>query len=304
MNHSDRRTAPIVSVTRFLPGPRIRSGHRNGQRISTTQGFTLLETLLSLALCSVLVLAISSTIQLYWNYRVRSESKMSSATLLRAVTDDLRCDLRAAIRQPPAIPEPFLDTEDTDSVDETAEQLITEADFREKLLQFDLISTVNPVHFAGGPDWLLVLTGSDSPRFPTAGSSHRFRHILWYYNEGRPLQVPVAGTVEKPHFASVDLSGAAEGLVRVMLPVTESTASMSHTGSSDKHGSMPDCRIEALQLAYFDGTAWRSSWPRERWQVLPAAVRVTCRIADESKAEPPMTILLSQASSNIWEIQP
>jgi prepilin-type N-terminal cleavage/methylation domain-containing protein len=265
------------------------------------RGFTLLETLLALGLCSVLLVAVASSIQLYWNYRVRSESRINNAILMRAVNEDLQCDLRAGIRKPLAVPEPFIDTEAVEPVNGADDRLITESRFREQLLQLDLIPTVEPVRFAGGPDWLLILTGDGSPRFPSSASSSRLRHILWFFNHGRSLQIPVSGTVEKPRFTTVNVSHVGQGLIRRVVPVT---ASVSDAFDGDARNDGPIARISAMHLAYFDGQTWKSSWPLDRSRSLPLAVRVTWRLSDDVVDQPPTTILLVQASPDTQENQP
>ncbi len=69
-----------------------------GPRITTTTyrpAFTLLETLVALALLGMIMASVSASIDLYWKYRTLSRERISAAQILRGVMEDLSCDLRS-----------------------------------------------------------------------------------------------------------------------------------------------------------------------------------------------------------------
>jgi hypothetical protein len=274
----------------------MQSAAQQFRRRRLPSGFTLLETMLVISLCTVLLAATWSSTQLYWNYRLRSQERIASTGLLLAVHEDLQLDLRALAAFPPTVPESLVPSDPVDSMFGLT-PLIKENEFREKLLQLDPLSAVVPVRFAGGPDWMAFLSSQGSPRFPSAYAEQQHKHIVWCASDGRKLQVPVAGLGDTLTYATIDLTQQPAGIVRFSLPF--------NTGQSAQKAlhapPLVEERIAGIQFEYFDGVIWQSNWSPENPRQIPVAVRVCFRPAKDASIQPPIVVAIPQSWASVPE---
>ena len=257
-------------------------------------GFTLLETLLATALCTVLLATTWTTTQLYWNYRVRSQDRVAFASLSQAVVADLESDLRMVLPAPPRSPE-LLDPAQT-TAEDPFRQLITEDEFRERLFQLQPVGTVNPVRFAGGTDWLLLLTDHDSTRFPAGDVTRRLRQVVWTF-AGQSQTVPVSGQGETVRTVTLPVAEQ-HGLNRWVIPVTATpeSANIDHSDANP--------HISAVAFRYYDGGQWRSDWTGPLVMALPQAVEIQLQFAGEGVSPLTAVVWLSQGTALLLEEQP
>lgn len=267
---------------------------RTKRSVAQPAGFTLLETLLATALCTVLLAATWATTDLYWNYRVRSQDRLAFASLSQAVVADLESDLRMVLPAPPRIPE-ALDPEQT-TADDRFRQLITEDEFRERLFQLQPVGTVNPVRFAGGADWLLLLTDHDSIRFPAGDVTRRLRQVVWTF-AGPSQTVPVSGQGETIRTVTLPVAEQ-HGLNRWVIPVTAApeSANIDHSDAN--------LHITAVAFRYYDGSEWRTDWTGPLMMALPQAVEIQLQFSGEGVNPLTTVVWLSQGTALLSEEQP
>ncbi|MCH2213293.1 MAG: type II secretion system protein GspJ [Fuerstiella sp.] len=257
-------------------------------------GFTLLETLLATALCSMLLIAAYSSIRLYWNYRVRSQDQIAGSARLLALIDDISTDLRAACPAPPD-PPVQADFSDADtSADLRPEQINNQTDLPEVLILPGAVARYEPVHVAGGKDWLSVLAGQGSPRFPDAETSMELCYIVWCLNQGQSVSLPV--NIQSVTDLSLSLSGLDHGLVRLKFPVTPGLQRDLIT--PEVTGSVID-QMSSIHFEYFDGSQWLNLWGKDQSYRCPDAVRMTCQFEDQTEVERTVTIRLPQSFSEV-----
>ncbi len=263
------------------------------------QGFSLLETLLALTLCTVLLAATWSSIQLYWSYRTRSQDRIAAATLLRAVAEDLQLDIRSVVAPPAPVPTD-LEPVAAESTINGMVPMITEREFRERLLELDPLSSVQPVRFAGGSDWVILLSTQDSPRFPVAYSPQRMRHTVWCSAHRQKRRFPIAQAGDTSKYATVDLSGEPHGVARAQLPVSMQPV----VNGSGRAGKSVYERLESIAFEYFDGAVWHRSWDSEATHSLPLAIRISLKLEGGSTHCSPVVVAIPQGVVPMQEDEP
>jgi prepilin-type N-terminal cleavage/methylation domain-containing protein len=155
---------------------------------STRAGFTLLETMVALALCGLIIAAVGTATHLYWKYRSLTKGQIHTAHLVRGLTEDVSEALRSVT--PLWVPEPGDDSE----ILVTRQQNDSVNDFSTDLTQANsqLLAVPEPVPFVGTSQLFAVLTEHPSSRFEPSDELSNFsgpKHVVWWIHTTHPAGV-------------------------------------------------------------------------------------------------------------------
>jgi prepilin-type N-terminal cleavage/methylation domain-containing protein len=276
---------PCTATCRRAPLTARTAHHRHG--------FTLMELLLALMLCGMVLSAAFGAVHLSWKYRSAGEAQVEQSQVVRGVLQDITLDLRSG-----SVPPAPMDDEEklTDVaglpdhiaaafkalVRKEASQIEGLSNIEERVLEFDSIDQVDPVHFYGEREFFVVLTASPNYRFVASNEVGRVRsplsHAVWWWNSGQAIRVPFS--IRNDQVQRRTLSGDPEhaGLVRVRQDF-DARSSRSVMGSrsgtigpDDGHWTsiIPDAH--EVSFRYSDGIEWKASWNSHVTQTLPSAV--------------------------------
>lgn len=280
-----------------------------GPRITTTAyrpAFTLLETLVALALLGMIMASVGASIDLYWKYRTLSRERISAAQILRGVMEDLNCDLRsgAAPQANPSasrleVPD-FLQsgrgsTGNRPPGNGPAAALPPglERTLRVQEQQLNLTdSGTTPLHFAGSATWMALLTYSDNPRFATNRATYNRaepRHVVWWWNDGSSVRVPLTQKGRQISVSDLTAPDQPHGLVRVVKPFADNP-----TNARQQATGLVSDKVSAVQFRYFDGFHWHTEWNSATSFSIPRAVEVSLTLDGQSEPLSPFMIWVPQ----------
>ena len=253
----------------------VKSPLRRIPRIQSAQnrkGFTLLETLLALALATVVLSASYTAVDSYWATRRASEQRVAVAQMSRGLVEDLSSDLRLTVRDYSAKDEfENLLAQHVDEQDTEAE--FSSSQFQERILNLGISSEIDPVHFFGRSDVLLILCDGESPRFYTAQGDRRLRYVIWSNNATDEFRIPVGGSQSRPIMVVVPAVSKQFGLFRRSVAVEDVAGGHSSLGV---WSAVPvSGNVSQLSFNYSDGRQWYTAWDSRKTASLPAAVKVT-----------------------------
>tara|TARA_R110002072_G_scaffold303069_2_gene492688 strand:- start:16075 stop:16998 length:924 start_codon:yes stop_codon:yes gene_type:complete len=256
-------------------------------------GFTLMELLLALMLCGMVLSAAFGAVHLSWKYRSAGEAQVEQSQVIRGVLQDITLDLRSGS----VPPEPMDDEEKLADVAglpdhiaaafkalvrKEAPQIEGLSSIEERVLEFDSIDQVDPVHFYGEPEFFVVLTDSPNYRFVSSnekgGDRSPLSHVVWWWNSGQAIRVPFS--IRNDQIQRRTLGGDLEhaGLVRVRQDfdarssrsVMESRSGTIGPDDGNWTSIIPDAH--EVSFRYSDGIEWKASWDSHATQRLPSAV--------------------------------
>lgn len=265
----------------------------SGSRELGRQGFTLMELLLALMLCGMVLSAAFGAVHLSWKYRSAGETQVEQSQVIRGVLQDISLDLRSAV----VPPEPQ-DTEEQLSeianlpdhiaaafktlVRKESPQFTNPNRIEERVLEFDSIEKIDPIHFYGERDFFVAFSDSPNYRFTNLTSqgsaSSPLSHTVWWWNSGRAIRVPFSIQNDRLQRRTLTGNAAYNGLIRVQqgfdVRSVKSTAG-GRAGAivpSDGHwmSIVPD--VSEVSFRYSDGVTWQASWNSHSTRTLPAAV--------------------------------
>jgi type II secretory pathway pseudopilin PulG len=244
-------------------------------------GFTLVEVMLSLALCIVITGLLAAASQMYLMNIQTERDELTKSRAARAVLQVMAFDLRAAIQFKP--------------VDETAlDEAIADAD--EALAALGGEETQEPVEeeeqvveqpgLAGGPNSISF----DISRLPRRD---QFAPVL-DGKTGQVVSIPseilniqyMVGTVEEDNRsgnATQPESGPRIGLLRMEFDRAAKRYADGGGGSVAGFEMMAE-EVKGLSLRYFDGAQWFESWDSNEMRTLPVAIEITL-LVDPRTAE-------------------
>lgn len=254
----------------------IAGGHRRF-------AFTLMETMVALALLGMIMMSVGTSITLYWKYRTLSRDRVVSAQILRGLLDDLTSDLRS-VSAPILIPsggETELPEDLRAAIAAGAAPAGLERILRVQEQQLNLGGAADrPIALAGTNHSLAILTEHDSPRFEAAADSDVAfpeRHVVWWVNSGSPLRVSLSHSGSRLSSTPVTAGDLAHGLVRLVHPFPQDSSLKSQP-------VLVSHRVASIAFRYFDGNQWVTEW--NSWQQfgLPRAVEVTVTLQPPDNA--------------------
>ncbi len=264
-------------------------------------GFTLMETLVAVALLGMIMASVGASIDLYWRYRTLSRDRVASSQILRGIMEDMTCDLRMA-----TMPDMFTISSRAQSLGKfqspgeiqsipgtAAVPIHAERTLRVEEQLLDLRNPQgDPVHFVGTNTSLAVLTHYDSPRFQAsdAYSTIRQRHVVWWKNDGSSVRLPLAHKGPQLLPSTLAASGQPNGLVRLIKPF----AAQNSSRSEQQEVILISPNVTSIQLRYYDGSEWVSEWNSSLRIALPHAVEVSLMMAEQPDRTETSVIWLPQ----------
>jgi prepilin-type N-terminal cleavage/methylation domain-containing protein len=278
-------------------------------RISTAAyrpAFTLLETLVALALLGMIMASVSASIDLYWKYRTISRDRISAAQILRGVMEDLTCDLRSGAAPQANASASRLEVPDVlssgpgatgnrpqGSGPSVALPPGLERTLRVQEQQLNLSdSGTTPLHFAGSANWIALLTHSDNPRFATNRATYNRaepRHVVWWWNDGSSVRVPLTQKGRQISISDLSAPDQPHGLVRVVKPFADN-----QTSEKQKTTVLVSDKVSAVRFRYFDGFHWHAEWNSATSFSIPRAVEVSLTLDGQSEPLSPFIIWVPQ----------
>lgn len=249
--------------------------HLRQRRHRCQAGFTLLETMVALALCGLIVAALGTATHLYWKYRVLSKGQVHTTHLVRGLTEDLSETLRSVA--------PLWESEHGKDSEIHA---VRKPDFFEDGLVDDIAlagsqiaSMSEPVPFVGMPQLFAVLTEHPSSRFetitPRQGVSAR-QQVVWWINDGSKYHIPLLFKGSSRESVEVSASDISKGLVRTTISANDGETA----GSRIVRSQLISADVRGLSLRYFDGTTWTDDWSMRDAHEIPLLVEFTLSFAD------------------------
>lgn len=268
-------------------------------KLIVRNGFTLLETIIVLALCGVLIAAMSGATHMYWKYRLITQEQVHSAHLLRGIVEDLTLDLRGTLSLPRSTSQSFVQSEPTRNlVTTSAHGPGIESFGREIMLNLLPDPMGTPVHLVGTRRTLAILSESANYRFSTmdadVGLGHR-QHVIWWVSDGTSLRLPLILKGDNPQYTTLSASGFPHGLVRA----TSAISTPEHQASSDSTAPrLVSDRVSAITFQYFDGELWHSEWNSDVRNGIPSLVEITVTLSDDP--DQPETFAVSIPQGQFW----
>lgn len=241
-------------------------------------GFTLVEVMLSLALCVVIMGLLAAASQMYlMNIQVERD-ELTRSRAARAVLQMMAFDLRAAVQYKP-VDESALDESIADAEEALAtlggEETPAEAEPEEEEEQ-----VVEQPGLAGGPDSISF----DISRLPRRD---QFAPVV-DGKTGRVVSIPseilniqyIVGTVQEDNKSGNQKqaeSGPRIGLLRMEFDRAAKRFADQGGGPVSGFEMMAD-EVKGLAFRYFDGEQWYQQWDSNEMRTLPVAIEITLQV--------------------------
>lgn len=257
-------------------------------------GFTLMELLLALVLTGMIMSAAFGAVHLSWKYRSAGEVQVEQSQTIRGVVQDITLDLRST-----AIPNRHVATHEQagriDGVPESVAVLFREIvrkevaldasigpDIQERILDFDSVATVDPIHFYGESDFMVMLSTSSNYRFTSSiqPDENPRSHVVWSGSKDSSLRIPFAIRNDRLDYSTVPRAANQTGLNRMQRRLP----SAARTPQTDiKSISIVPDAIK-VSFRYSNGNEWRTTWNSHQLKQLPTAIELN--FSRESTPEP------------------
>ncbi len=271
---------------------KCRASHQESLR-SVRHGFTLMELLLALMLCGMVLSAAFGAVHLSWKYRSAGEVQVEQSQVVRGVLQDITLDLRSGVvPSEPGNPEEELSEVSglPDHIASAFKTLVRKESpqfsglttIEERVLEFDSVDQIDPIHFYGERDFFVVFTASPNYRFSALNQqrngSSPLSHTVWWWNSGRAIRVTFSIRIDRIKRRTLSGDLAYHGLVRVRQDF-DVRASKSGVGSRAETISPGDGQwtsivsdVSEVSFRYSDGADWLASWNSHATKALPTAV--------------------------------
>jgi type II secretory pathway pseudopilin PulG len=246
-------------------------------RQQLTTGFTLVEVMLSLALCIVIMGLLAAASQMYMmNIQVERE-ELTKSRAARAVLQVMAFDLRAAVQYKP-VDETALDESIAVAEEALAALGGEEAETEQESGEEEQV--VEQPGLAGGPNSISF----DISRLPRRD---QFAPVV-DGKTGRVVSIPseilniqyMVGTVQEDNKSGNETepeSGPRIGLLRMEFDRAAKRFADGGGGSVAGFEMMAD-EVKGLGFRYFDGAQWYSDWDSNQKRTLPVAVEITLQV--------------------------
>jgi type II secretory pathway component PulJ len=223
------------------------------------EGFTLIETILALALSSFLLVVIFSLVESTVRYHTLGQEQVLASERLLGVLQDLRFDIRA-VSVDPAWNREKQPSNEKDEPDAGIGKL------NEQLQLKDLIAYAEPITLVGSSDWMLLSLKIANPRMKSNVDSQYAHHqVVWTLGDKR-LAIPTHDDRGRKRTMQLEPLQPV-GLWRIELPTTGTNPAASNKTLVAK--------ASGLRLRYSDGANWKAQWDSATQKALPGAVEVT-----------------------------
>lgn len=242
-----------------------------------TTGFTLVEVMLSLALCVVIMGLLAAASQMYMMNIQVERDELTRSRAARAVLQVMAFDLRAAVQYKP-VDETALD--ESIAVAEEALAALGGEETETEQESGETEQVVEQPGLAGGPNSISF----DISRLPRRD---QFAPVI-DGTTGRVVSIPseilniqyMVGTVEEDNNsgnATQPESGPRIGLLRMEFDRAAKRFADGGGGSVAGFEMMAD-EVKTLGFRYFDGAQWYSDWDSNEKRTLPVAIEITLQV--------------------------
>lgn len=238
---------------------------QRANRTALQFGFTLVETLVALALSSVLLVAIFGLINSTVTYQVTGTDQVLVSQRLLGLMQDLRTDVRAVQVDPNWQIVSELQP-DVDKRLEAAQLQLTS-----QLQVTDLEKFAVPIRLAGRSDWLMLTLGYANPRWP--GDADHFQQVVWSLGGRGSLNVTTHD----------DNGRASNQIIPDNTPAALLRTRLVANGK-EKSATQSEAVVAADELSfrYLSRGRWLASWNSSTEKRLPDAVEVSVRIKNDA----------------------
>lgn len=247
--------------------------HNRFVRLYKRAAFTLVETLLALALSSTLILAVFSLIDTTLKYHVTGSDQVLVSQRLLGLLQDLRLDIHAVQPDPHWQHAPELQATSDTSIDTTIDDRLEAAKARltSQLQLPDAEKYAEPIRLAGQSDWLVLTLGHANPRWPQ-DASHEHK-IVWSLGGRGSITVPTHN--DHGRWTTQIIPGTSQaGLLRSRI-----------VGSNKQPNAVQsDLVIPAQELSFrfMSGGRWHASWNSSTEKRLPDAIEVSLQLSHDA----------------------
>lgn len=243
--------------------------HNRFVRLYKRAAFTLVETLLALALSSTLILAVFSLIDTTLKYHVTGSDQVLVSQRLLGLLQDLRLDIHAVQPDPHWQHVPELQTNIDTSVDDRLEA--AQARLTSQLQLSDTERYADPIRLAGQSDWLVLTLGHANPRWSQDAS---YQHqIVWSLGGRGPITVPTHD--DRGRWTTQIVPGTSQaGLVRSRI-----VGSNKQTNAVQSDLVIP---AQEISFRFMSGGRWHASWNSSTEKHLPEAIEVSLQLSNDA----------------------
>ncbi len=242
-------------------------------------GFTLVEVMLSLALCIVITGLLAAASQMYLMNIQVERNELTRSRAARAVLQVMAFDLRAAVQYKP-VDETALDESIADAEEALAATQGEEGQAEEEPAEEEEEQVVEQPGLAGGPNSISF----DISRLPRRD---QFAPVV-DGKTGRVVSIPseilniqyMVGAVEEDTNsgnATQPDSGPRIGLLR--MEFDRAAKRFADQGGGPVSGfEMMAEEVKGLAFRYYDGDQWYSEWDSNEMRTLPVAIEITLQV--------------------------
>ncbi|MBL8892279.1 MAG: hypothetical protein JNL67_20050 [Planctomycetaceae bacterium] len=242
-------------------------------------GFTLVEVMLSLALCIVIAGLLAAASQMYLMNIQTERDELTRARAARAVLQTMAFDLRAAVQYKPvdetAIDESIAAAEEMLPGEEEEEETAEEPAEEEQV--------VEQPGLAGGPNSISF----DISRLPRRD---QFAPVV-EAKTGRIVSIPseimniqyMVGEVQEDDNSGNDVAqdGPRIGLLR--MEFDRAAKRFADQGGGPVSGfEMMAEEVKAIAFRYYDGEQWYQDWDSNEMRTLPVAIEIKLQVDPRS----------------------
>lgn len=228
--------------------------------------FTLIETLLALALSSALLLAVFSMIDSTVAYHVSGNDQVLVSQRLIGLLQDLRSDVRSVQADPhwQAVPELRGDLED--QLESASTRL------NSQLILPNMEKFAEPIRLAGQNNWLLLTLGHANPRW--SQDAEYAQQIVW--SLGGRGSINVSTHDDRGRVTNRVIPGLAQpGLLRTRILAGDNSAAKSQSEFI--------IAADDLQFRFLAQGQWQSEWNSSKARRLPDAIEVSLQLAGDAE---------------------
>lgn len=242
-------------------------------------GFTLVEVMLSLALCIVITGLLAAASQMYLMNIQVERNELTRSRAARAVLQVMAFDLRAAVQYKP-VDETALDESIADAEEALAATQGEEGQAEEEPAEEEEEQVVEQPGLAGGPNSISF----DISRLPRRD---QFAPVV-DGKTGRVVSIPseilniqyMVGAVEEDTNsgnATEPEGGPRIGLLR--MEFDRAAKRFADQGGGPVSGfEMMAEEVKGLAFRYYDGDQWYSEWDSNEMRTLPVAIEITLQV--------------------------
>ncbi|XZE51586.1 hypothetical protein SH139x_003243 [Planctomycetaceae bacterium SH139] len=265
--------------------------------------FTLLETILSLALISLLMVGVTTGIALYAQYQGRGVIGVRDAKILAGTIADIRDDLRACYpSDQTSVPTAEAPRNPFETSLTPRNESKRQSNFNEKVLFFEQTDGEEIIHFVGRPEAMMFRRHGGNQRFAGEGfeSDSAVQLVVWVSPSLERIRLPQTFSKQRMTECLVRTPTNRSGLWRAVrtLPSFPTTGllRLSREDLIAQSDWLCNDRIAAASFRYFDSQQWLVEWDSHlRDGEIPAAVELTIVLATRPDRTDRVTIRLRDA---------